>query len=580
MSKFALPWLRRRKKTDAALPLKAPIHLTPFSNGEIFFTPGPKERLVNELIMKKAEEGARRHGIDRREFLASSMGMATALWAVNVVSGCAGNAGDAAEGGGRGGTGGSGGAGGSGAGGSGAGGSGAGRGGGGGAGAPGGGGGLMEGGADGAGGSFDVPNDPTDPEQVCEKMLDASREFIFDIQTHHVNRADTMYEKFLQQQAEFTTYCAPRGLSSLECFGRNEYVRLMFLESDTTVAVLSGLPAATEAGNPITNDEIAQSREAINLLSDGTQRLVNHHMVLPNKTGTSKADVDAQLDEMQRVKEMFGRIGAWKCYPAWAPDNTEASALNGYRMDDASTGLRFVEKGIQLGVPLFCIHKGLPIPAFSTQHLDPTDIGVVAKRFPEAKFVVYHSGYGNQNSYSEGAYRAGNRRGVDSLITALLDAGVGPNENVYAELGTTWQLVSTNPFFGGPNAAAHVLGKLLKYVGENNVVWGTDSIWYGSPQAQIETFLQFQISESFQMMYGYPALTMEIKRKILGLNAARVYGVDPVAKRCAIAKSEVGMLKQRLDDELGRRRWAFHEPMLSRKRDFWRLLRRENFRPG
>lgn len=562
MSRFALPWLRRRKKTDAALPLKAPIHLTPFSNGEIFFTPGPRERLVNDLILKKAEEGARRHGIDRREFLASSMGMATSLWAVNVVSGCASHAGEAAGAGGA------------------AGGGFGGLAGGGSAGRAGGAGGGLDGEEGGAGGSFEVPSDPTDPEQVCETMLDASREFIFDIQTHHVNRADTMYEEFLRQQAEFTTYCAPKGLSSLACFGRNEYVRLMFLESDTTVAVLSGLPAATESGNPITNDEIAQSREAINLLADGTERLVNHHMVLPNKTGTSKADVDAQLDEMQRVKEMFGRIGAWKCYPAWSPSNTERSALDGYRMDDASTGLRFVEKGIQLGVPLFCIHKGLPIPAFSTEHLDPSDIGVVAKRFPEAKFVVYHSGYGNQNDYFEGAYRAGSHRGVDSLVTSLLDAGVGPNENVYAELGTTWQLVSTNPFFGGPTAAAHVLGKLLKYVGENNVVWGTDSIWYGSPQAQIETFLQFQISPAFQAMYGYPALTLELKRKILGLNAARVYGIDPVAKRCAIARSEVGMLKQRLDDELGRRRWAFHEPMLSRKRDFWRILRREHFRPG
>jgi uncharacterized protein len=563
MSKFALPWLRRRKKTAAALPLKAPIHLGPFSNGEIFFSPGPKERLVNELIMRKAEEGARRHGIDRREFLASSMGMATALWAVNVVSGCAGHAGSSGEtgGGGTGGVG-TGGA--------------FGGGGGGGGGSVGGGG----GGGAGEGGSFEVPQDPTDPEQVCATLLDASKEFIFDIQTHHVNRADTMYESFLRQQGEFTTYCAPRGLSSLDCFGRNEYVRLMFLESDTTVAVLSGLPAATEPGNPITNDEIAQSREAINLLADGTQRLVNHHMVLPNKTGTSKADVDAQLDEMQRVKEMFGLIGAWKCYPAWSPENTEASALDGYRMDDPATGMRFVEKGISLGVPLFCIHKGLPIPAFSTQHLDPTDVGLVAKRYPEAKFVVYHSGYGNQNDYAEGAYRMGSHRGVDSLITSLLEAGVGPNQNVYAELGTTWQLVSTNPFFGGPTAAAHVLGKLLKFVGEDNVVWGTDSIWYGSPQAQIETFLQFQISESFQMMYGYPKLTLELKRKILGLNAARIYGVDPTSKRCAIARSELGMLKEKLDNELGRRRWAFHEPMLSRRRDFWRILRRDGFRPG
>jgi hypothetical protein len=571
MNHFRLPWLRRRKKTDAELPLKPPIHLSPFSNGEVFFTPGPAERRIRQLILEKAEAGARRHGIDRREFLASSMGMATSLWAVNVVSGCssspAGSSGmpgpPAAAG-------------------------------------TGGGsmigpvesppsGGFVPQGAGGAGtsmpsegmgGFFRVPEDPTDPEQVCETLIDAGQEFIFDIQTHHVNRADTFYESFLRDQAQYAAFCGPRGMSSLECFGRNEYVRLMFLESDTTVAVLSGLPAASEADNPITNDEIAASREAINLLADGSERLVNHHMVLPNQAGLSSGAVQAQLDAMQRVLETHGRIGAWKCYPAWSPTNTQAVATDGWFMDDPAVGIPFIEQGIALGVPLFCIHKGLPIPAFSTEHLDPADIGRVAQRYPEARFVVYHSGYGNGNNYFEAAYRDGNRSGVDSLVSSLLAAGIGPNENVYAELGTTWQLVSTNPLIGGPTAAAHVLGKLLKYVGEDNVVWGTDSIWYGSPQSQIESFLQFEISEAFQAQFGYPALTLELKRKILGLNAARIYGVDPAAARCRIEQSELGQLKRQLDHDFGRRRWAFHEPMLTRPRDYWRLLRRSAFKPG
>jgi hypothetical protein len=572
MSDLKLPWLRRRRKTDVELPLKPPIHLSPFSNGEVFFTPGPAERRIRRLILEKAEAGAKRHGIDRREFLASSMGMATSLWAVNVVSGCSSSVGG--DGGGMpanpvsgAGTGGgsmigpverppSGGfvpqaAGGSGP--------------------------LPN---EGVGGFFRVPADPTDPEQVCATLIDAGQEFIFDIQTHHVNRADTFYESFLRNQAQYATFCGPRGMSSLDCFGRNEYVRLMFLESDTTVAVLSGLPAASEPGNPLTNDEIAESREAINLLADGTERLVNHHMVLPNQAGITSSAVQAQLDAMQRVLETHGRIGAWKCYPAWSPVNSEAAATDGWFLDDPAVGIPFIEQGIALGVPLFCIHKGLPIPAFSTEHLDPADIGRVALRYPEGRFVVYHSGYGNGNSYFEAAYRNGNRSGIDSLVTSLLEAGVGPNENVYAELGTTWQLVSTNPLIGGPTAAAHVLGKLLKYVGEDNVVWGTDSIWYGSPQSQIESFLQFEISEAFQTQFGYPALTLELKRKILGLNAARIYGVDPAAARCRIANSELGQLKQQLDHELGRRRWAFHEPMLARPRDYWRLLRQSHFKPG
>jgi hypothetical protein len=140
--------------------------------------------------------------------------------------------------------------------------------------------------------------------------------------------------------------------------------------------------------------------------------------------------------------------------------------------------------------------------------------------------------------------------------------------------------VSTLPFVGGTTAAAHLLGKLLKYVGEDNVVWGTDSIWYGSPQAQIESFLQFQISESFQKQYGYPALTMELKQKILGLNAARAYGIDVDAMRCSVDQSKLALKKRELDGELGARRWAFHEPPLRTRRAFWAMHRQNGFRPG
>ena len=81
---------------------------------------------------------------------------------------------------------------------------------------------------------------------------------------------------------------------------------------------------------------------------------------------------------------------------------------------------------------------------------------------------------------------------------------------------------------GDPTQAAHVLGKLLAQFGEDNVVWGTDSIWYGSPQDQIEAFRAFQITEEFQERFGYPALTPAIKAKILGATSARLYGVEPL----------------------------------------------------
>ena len=572
MTRHRLPWLQQLKRSHAEPPLKAPIQLGALSNGEIFRADTPESARVTRLILEKADEGARRLGIERREFLASSMGMATSLWAMNIASGCgsedqrdamrgdgsgreedggpsdqarpdAGSTRDA----GRSASGSDAGA------------------------------GAQRDAGPNDGGYFDVPDDPTDPERVCEKRIEPSALFIFDIQTHHVNRANKLYDDFLRQQQQYTGVCAMKGVVPTECFGREEYVRLMFLESDTTVAVLSGLPAVDDANNPITNAEIADAKAIVDALAEDSERLINHHMVLPNQMGPS--GVQAQLDAMERTLQVYRKVGAWKCYPAWAPENTKDVATGGWFLDDPDTGLKVVQKGLELGVGTFCIHKGLPIPAFSTKYNDPVDIGRVAKVFPEAKFIIYHSGYGHQG-YNEGPYTMGSRVGTNSLITALLENNIAPNSNVYAELGTTWQLVSTSPVIGGMAAAAHVVGKLLKYVGENNVVWGTDSIWYGSPQSQIESFLAFQISAQFQSQYGYPALTMDIKRKILGLNAARAYNINVDAMRCEVDKSKLALRKQDLDDEFGARRWAFHTPPLTSRREFWAMHRRNGFRPG
>src|SRR3712207_4774969 len=97
-----------------------------------------------------------------------------------------------------------------------------------------------------------------------------------------------------------------------------------------------------------------------------------------------------------------------------------------------------------------------------------------------------------------------------------------------------------------PTQAAHVLGKLLRHVGENNVLWGTDCIFYGSPQDQIQAFRAFHISREFQERYGYPALTPRRKAKILGLNAARVYGVEPKRVKVHFTRRELEEIRASL----------------------------------
>jgi hypothetical protein len=151
---------------------------------------------------------------------------------------------------------------------------------------------------------------------------------------------------------------------------------------------------------------------------------------------------------------------------------------------------------------------------------------------------VYHSGYERNPDGEEGAYLLDSRPdgpadsllGTDRLVASLAAAGIGPGANVYAELGSTWYLMLRRPV-----EAAHVLGKLLRAVGPDRIVWGTDSIWYGSPQPLIDAFRAFEIPERMQEEFGYPPLTVETRAKILGVNARSVYGItdDDVARAVA-----------------------------------------------
>ena len=140
--------------------------------------------------------------------------------------------------------------------------------------------------------------------------------------------------------------------------------------------------------------------------------------------------------------------------------------------------------------------------------------------FPDVDFIVYHSGF--VPGKPEGPYRPdGEIDGIDTLVRSLKDNGIEPGGNVYAELGSTWRFLMRDP-----DSAAHGIGKLLKYVGPQNVLWGTDSIWYGSPQDQIQAFRTFQISESLREAHGYPEITPEIRADVFGLNATKPYGID------------------------------------------------------
>jgi predicted TIM-barrel fold metal-dependent hydrolase len=241
-----------------------------------------------------------------------------------------------------------------------------------------------------------------------------------------------------------------------------------------------------------------------------------HNVIAPNF-----GDLNARLAEME-VNAKTGKVAAFKMYTAWGPNG------QGFALDDPAIGLPVIQKAHDLGVKIIVAHKGLPLVRFDTAHNRPADMVAVSRIFPDMQFVVFHGAW--DKNHTEGAYDPNAGIGIDTFLRALDDHAVPPNSNVWVDVGTVWREVLKDP-----TTAAHTMGKLLKRVGEHRVLWGTDAIWYGSPQAQLQAFRAFNISTEFQDQYGYPALTDAVKNQVLGLNAAQLFHLDVDATRCALA---------------------------------------------
>lgn len=447
---------------------RLPIKLDSTSNGEFMPVPlAPEHHQANALALEQAAINARRLGIGRRDFLVSACGAASTLLAMNAAYAAAGK----------------------------------------------------------RGGFFELPPEAALEPAAAEASV-AGREFIFDVQGHFVNPTGAWTRTLPEGARPLGGFpaegCAAAqlggNLDRLQCFGPDAFLRDIFLDSDTSLMVLSFVPSTRE-GEPLTIEEAAATAAIVDTMQ-GTHRLFLHGRVNPNQAG--------DLEDMERLARDFN-ISAWKTYTQLGPNGE-----SGFWMDD-DAGLAMIENARRLDVRNIAIHKGLPFGPRSYEYSTCADIGRVGKRFPDVNFLIYHSGFVTDKP--EGPYDPERSDGIDSLISSVLAAGLGKGSNVYAELGSTWRFLMRDP-----DSAAHALGKLLKYLGEDNILWGTDSIWYGSPQDQIQAFRTFQISPELREKHGYPEITPAIRARIFGLNALKIYPVaqdvlDQHLARDAVARA-------------------------------------------
>ncbi|HLJ09822.1 MAG TPA: amidohydrolase family protein [Planctomycetaceae bacterium] len=447
-------WIRQCD-LDADNPAAAPIPTRIVSNEE-FVPPAQtrEQKAYEERLAEISERAARRQGLDRRTFLRTGSGMAAALLALNDVFGPC----------------------------------------------------------------YEVSAAEADEQHAFEEKW-PKNQFVFDVQTHHVDIGQQWYDQTPDGRvvSSFFTRLRPKarsGQDALEQLNRAHYVKEVFGDSDTVMAIISGVPSRTWDKNPLPPDQMVATRTFVNELA-GSRRVLSHGLLRPNLGAR-------ELDEMERqVKEL--KIDAWKMYTG------AELGEKAWFMDDEKVAYPFWEKTKKLGVKNLCVHKGLPLGAFNEKACTPLDLEKAAKDWPELNFIVYHSGFRGFGWIAQGTGervadpKKNDPQEIPWISDILRILKRNPQiKNIYFELGSTFAMTSS----AAPDMCLHMLGQMIQTAGADHIVWGTDSIWNGSPQSQIERMRRLKMKDELIEKFGYPQLTDEIKNQILGFNAAKLFGID------------------------------------------------------
>jgi predicted TIM-barrel fold metal-dependent hydrolase len=295
-------------------------------------------------------------------------------------------------------------------------------------------------------------------------------------------------------------------------------VKEVYYDSDTNMALLSGAPFDDPSWWLLSNEQIVKARELINDFA-GSRRLLAHSVITPKQPGW--------MEEVDKAIEVY-KPDSWKSYTIGDPLSPSKFP---WRLDDEQLMYPFYDKAVKAGINTLCIHKGLLPPDYEKsfagvwEYATAWDIGKAAKDWPQMNFVIYHSALRPAFELPDQAWAefesTGRIRWATDLAEIPQKFGVS---NVYAELGTSF----ANSAVAHPKFCAALVGTLIKGMGVDHVMWGTDSVWYGSPQWQIEALRRLEIPDDMQKKYGFAPLgdaNSAVKQQIFAGNATRFYKI-------------------------------------------------------
>jgi uncharacterized protein len=366
------------------------------------------------------------------------------------------------------------------------------------------------------------------PELADQLAAAQSGQFVIDGHTHFL-RDDTKLMGFVKGREAVGKFGWNKALAekeqTIDDLKFNNYLKEIYMDSDTKVSLLSNSPSEVPEDWFIPQDQVFATRTKVNQEA-GTRRMLAHFTFTPGWPGW--------LDQVDEAIERY-KPDSWKGYSVG--DNTHKELANHpWHADDEKLMYPFYEKIAKTGIKNVCIHKGLFSPAVAEKfprllpYADVSDIGKAAKDWPQLNFLVYHSAYRWVGGNPEEAMAEFDKTGRSSWTSDLADIpekhGV---KNVYGDLGQifAWTAVAQ------PRLAAALMGMLVKGLGPDRILWGTDALWTGAPQWQIEGLRRLEIPEDMQKKYGFKPLGPAdgpLKTAVFSGNSARLYGLEQHAE--------------------------------------------------
>lgn len=359
----------------------------------------------------------------------------------------------------------------------------------------------------------------TEPLVALERSAELREQFIFDVQTHFVSDAfRTRYYLLLRLMAKRWNPELKGERPDLEKLRFANYRREMFELSDTKMAVLTSAPNDDPAKWFLHNETAARTRDRMNAEA-GKRYMLCHALIAPHHCAW-KEEFEYAISDL--------KPDAWKCYTSGAPFTHSKYP---WRLDDEKLIYPIYERMVRAGIKNVCVHKGL-LPPFYPLVMHGNwlygkidDVPKAARDWPQLNFIIYHAGlqhgYGPSRARLREAEESGYIPWVSELAAMPSQYGL---KNLYAEIGSAFALSAVTH----PRYCTAMLGTLIKGMGADHVLWGTDSVLYGSPQWQIEAFRRIEVPDDLRKKFAYPELGLpngRVKRMIFGENAARLYNV-------------------------------------------------------